>query len=71
MEKRVALIVKDDVTELNKRLTSGYNVNNTLNMANGDHLFILVKYERDRQVYREAEVPSIAGVLTTASTRLF
>jgi hypothetical protein len=68
MEKRAALIVKDDVTELNKRLTTGYHVNSSYTMANGDHLFILVKYERDRQVYREAEVPSISGVLTTAST---
>ncbi len=48
MEKQVAVIVTDDVTELNKRLSTGYSVYNNFTMNNGHVLFILRKYEQSK-----------------------
>lgn len=44
MEKQVALIVTDDLTDLNKRLASGYRIYNNYSLANGTNMFLLSKY---------------------------
>ena len=46
--KQVAVVVKDDVTELNKRLASGFQVSTNYRLENGDHMFIMYKYEAQR-----------------------
>ena len=57
--KQVAVIVKDDVTELNKRLASGFQVSTYYRLENGDHMFIMVKYEnRDRGAVAEVISPT-------------
>jgi hypothetical protein len=48
MHKQISLIVKDDVTALNKRLKEGYSVNNTIQLADG-MLIVLAKYVADER----------------------
>lgn len=44
MEKQVALIVTDDLTDLNKRLATGYRIYNQYTLGNGNNMFLLTKY---------------------------
>lgn len=71
MEKQVALIVSDDVTELNRRLSTGFRVYNNFTMVNGSVIIILNKYNnRDRGAVAESISPAVANEyaseLTTA-----
>jgi hypothetical protein len=69
MEKQVALIVSDDVTELNRRLSTGFRVYNNFTMNNGTIMFILVQYNnRVRETGLEGISPAVANELTYTGT---
>ena len=69
MEKQVALIVSDDVTELNRRLSTGFRVYNNFTMNNGTIMFILVQYNnRVRETGLEGISPAVANELSYTGT---
>jgi dynactin complex subunit len=71
MRKEVSLILKDDVTELNKRLKEGYTVNQNMQLAEG-MLIILTKYVAETSSTPSAIVEgqlSVAGLYGTSPTR--
>jgi hypothetical protein len=68
MEKQVALIVSDDVTELNRRLSTGFRVYNNFTMVNGSVMFILVQYNnRDRGAVAESISPTSQSYTSTGT----
>lgn len=70
--KQVALIVTGDVTELNKRLSTGYTVYTNYILSNGSVMFILSKYEQKSGSIqlRDVEPKHLFGSSYTSQTIL-
>jgi hypothetical protein len=66
--KQVAIIVKDDVTELNKRLSIGYQVSSNYGLADGSYMFIMYKYETRELSISETAPTRAGGYLTITQT---